>query len=240
MIYYEAGEKQQINFVTRDEFPLLSTEQQAAVEPYWQELLVNKPDLFNGPLYACNGIVSETAEHIIFGINQTDYATYKYMRDHGILAVGTYAIGDGTFIYQRSDDSFVFLERTDKVGFDEGTISGTGGALSVPNHPVADHDFMQFISDHARQETAEELIIEGLEAPVLLGFYLDEDTFKLEFIFAAAAIRCQLNADDYPENTRVITVKRGEVTTLLTKQLETSTKKHLQHWAARMDERPLV
>ena len=243
MRYFEAKDTN-FSFVTRPEHPAIVAGDQANIAAHWAKILEKKPNSFNGSIICCNGIIAESPTAVTLGINRSDYATYQYARDHQHKINGAYGAGDATIIYLKPSDSYVFVKRSHiNVSFDEGKYSiGSGGVLSSSESPVSDADFLTYVSQHADQETAEELKVGGLGPSILLGLYLDVSDVmvnKLEFLFAAPAAWCLLKQVANNENTELIKVKRGAVTRFLADNrtlLETSTLNHLNHWAPKLDQ----
>lgn len=237
MRYFEA-KNTDFSFITRPEYPAADPSRSCAVDEHWAKVTASNSSAFNGRIICCNGVVSESPGQVSFGINQSDYATYNYARTKRLGTNGLYAVGDATIIYLPAEDSYVFVARSpDGVLFDGDKISvGSGGVLSAPDNPIPDSQFMEYVSAHAVEETLEELEVAGLQESIFLGLYLDVTINKLEFLFATIATKCALKNN---ENTQLLTIKRGEVTTFFQDKfstLETSTRNHLEYWATLLDE----
>jgi len=70
----------------------------------------------------------------------------------------------------------------------------------------------------------------------LLGMYLDEGTYKLELAYLATGIVTGVKND---ENEQLIFVPKGQVKLFFEcykNNMEESTRKHLSHWAERLDQ----
>lgn len=239
MHYYEDG-KPELSFVYRPEFPVLTEADQAAIAANWQIIAAAKPNSFIGQNFSCNGIITESPDSVVLGINKIDYATYVYHRSHGLNNPGAYNAGDNTLLYIPPEDSYFFTIRSQDVGCGEGKYSASsGGSVSVPDVPVPAADFLSFVAAHAQEETEEELETIGLQPAMLLQTYLDE-ACKLEFFFLAQADAARINNW---ENTGSQLVPRGGIEEFVhrhTGNMEETTLNHLLVLASLLDGPPLT
>jgi len=155
MKYFEAGERQFI-FFERKSFPRLGDRERHEITNNWGDVKLKTPSAFNGGIYCCNGVL-ELGKFAFFGVNHSDYATYKWAKDNKLLIPGAYTMGTGTYLYDLSRRSFVFGRRTDKVSTDPNTISvASGGVVEYKmNMKVRMGKFLDFLSAQSVKESLE-------------------------------------------------------------------------------------
>lgn len=234
MKYIEAAGKKLI-FIERGGFPKLSTNERMLVQQDWEHKN-REGHLFNGGIYCCNGLI-QMGNLVLAWVNSSDYATYVWARKNKLPIPGAYAMGTGTFIYD-PDQGYAFAVRTKNVAFDDHTISATSGGVieHIPSQKPRMKKFLNFVRGQANRETREELCITDLGDETFLGMYLDEKTYKLEFAFTANA---HVNRKRGNENSKLTFVSKGKVHDFYqynNYRMKESTRKHLEHWAKRLDE----
>ena len=236
--YFEAKEKK-LSFCRDDSYPRLTNLQKADVKSHWENAQRTNPNLFNSQIYCCNGVKTGLFGRTSFSINKSDYATYEWARANGKKAIkGVFAMGDCVIPYEVDADSYCFALRGNGVAFDQGKYCGFAGVIDY-DRSVEMTNFLQYLVVHGAKEVNEETTTTALSALRLLGGYFDTETNKVEFFHAASVRNLSLKGG---ENKRLVMIPRRGVRDFLdanSEQIETSTLNHLNHWASKMDRKPL-
>lgn len=235
------AEKTRLAFRLDPSFPRLSDKQKQAADDYWQHAKQSNPKLFDAPILCCNGAKFSWGR-VDFSLNSSNYSVYKWARDHGYTIPGTYSMGDCVVPYDFDGDSYVFAQRNKGVSWDEAKLSGFGGVLEPPDGQVGQEidNFVAYLMFHIGRELSEETTSSSLSAIRFLGGYYDEETRKVEFFHSVMGRGIALNGQ---ENKRIIETPRSDLRGFVSAnshRIEASTLNHLNHWAKKMEQRPLV
>lgn len=227
--YVRASDYKGISFSLDNSFPELTVAESEDVDVYWQAKKANNPSIFNGQIYCCHSYVNNDGQ-VSLGINRGDYATYSYMRGNNIKRAGTYSSGNCMFVFDPNRQAYVFVQRGNTV-FDAAKISAIGGVLDYKD--VEMDSFLGHVESETLKELGEELHVEGMPTAIsLLGFYVDTDTYKLEF-----AYKGNVSVVDFKdgENRALLEIESREMEEFYRKNkqnLEASTRNHLEYLRA--------
>lgn len=182
-------------------------------------------NLHNGRNISCTQIES-SVNKIDIKFIKLSYSSYSYIRHNELNIKGGYLAGIQTCIYDTTKNGWLFVKRSNSVGFDYFSISLVGGAI-----PYSKNFSTENIYEQARKEIFEEILFEKIEMPHLFNICYDSN-LHVNFGFMCIAKDCSLIGN---ENSELISVPNIKLKTFISNPKYTFAKFTQNHVLALID-----
>lgn len=141
----------------------LPTDLQHTIAAYWQTVIAERPNLFNGPVYTVTGI-TETDTAMTVDMAQSTFAHYAYCETHDVAEYDFRVLHSAALVIT-SDNKIIVGQMADHTSRG-GAICCSGGAID----PDDIQDGIINLDRNTRRELHEELGIDAANATQVISF----------------------------------------------------------------------